>query len=447
METGTRKKRRRMSYRDNENENEHAAVIDFKMVTFSLGGKDYGIDIMKVSEIAKYEKYTYVPNTLPFVTGVYNLRSDIISLIDLRKMFNLPIPEKSKDGAENGLILRLEDNMIGIIVDSIDKVVGISSESIQPPHPIFGDINIKYISGVVENDSRLYIILDVEKIFQKDESPPPHHEPMQEIAAVSSAETGDLESVEGTAAPNDLTFVKETLKTFSSFYTTPINEQWVEARFSEWSEKRQEQKASVQLESKEDGEAFLAPFYSPYSGTFWNEEYIDKFLSLETATSGSNGPVFIWNPGCGQGYEAYSVTAGFLKRNPEAKLKVWASDNDLLAISNAPNLVISGAGVPDYLSPFVTENKNGFTLNEELKDRVLFEYHDILHANTVPEVDIILCRDLLSFLTPDDQVKILEEFVEKLKPGGLLCIGNNEQAPIDGIERVNNTAFSAYRKL
>ncbi|MFP4442533.1 MAG: CheR family methyltransferase [Spirochaetia bacterium] len=446
METGTRKKRRRMSYRDNENENEHAAIIDFKMVTFSLGGKDYGIDIMKVSEIAKFEKYTYVPNTLPFVTGVYNLRSDIISLIDLRKMFNLPIPEKNSDGAENGLILRLDNNMIGIIVDSIDKVVGISSESIQPPHPIFGDINIKYISGVVENDSRLYIILDVEKIFQKDEAPPAHHEPVKGISDSSPVELGELEPYDSTA-PSDLTFVKETLKTFSSFYTTPINEQWVEARFSEWSEKRQEQKRSVQLKSKEDGEAFLAPFYSPFSGTFWNDEYIDKFFSLETSGSASNGPVFIWNPGCGQGYEAYSVTAGFLKRNPEAKLKVWASDNDLLAISNAPNLVISGEGMPDYLSPFVAENKNGFTLGEELKDRILFEYHDVLHANTVPEVDIILCRDLLSFLKPEDQMKIIEEFAEKLKSGGILCIGNNEQAPLEGMERVNNSSFSAYRKL
>ncbi len=42
---------------------------DFKMVTFSLGGKDYGIDIMKVKEIAKFSQFTYVPNTPPFVRG------------------------------------------------------------------------------------------------------------------------------------------------------------------------------------------------------------------------------------------------------------------------------------------------------------------------------------------------------------------------------------------
>ncbi|MFP4212068.1 MAG: chemotaxis protein CheW, partial [Alkalispirochaeta sp.] len=143
--------------------------IDFKMVTFSLGGKDYGIDIMRVKEIAKFTQFTYVPNTAHFVRGVYNLRGDIISIIDLRLFFNLPAEQKADDSPESGLILRLENNLIGVIVDSIDKVVGISSRQVQPPHPIFGDINVKYISGVAEYDERLYIILDVDRIFRKDD--------------------------------------------------------------------------------------------------------------------------------------------------------------------------------------------------------------------------------------------------------------------------------------
>ena len=152
---------------DTNNEfKESAEVIDYKMVTFSLGGKDYGIDIMKVKEISKASKFTYVPNSIPFVKGVYNLRGDIISVIDLRLMFNLPVPEKTSE-LENMIILRLEENTLGVVVDTIDKVVGISSERIQPPHPLFGDINIKFIKGIVENDSKLYIILDVESIFDQ----------------------------------------------------------------------------------------------------------------------------------------------------------------------------------------------------------------------------------------------------------------------------------------
>ena len=152
-----------------QTEQEAVETIDFKMVTFSLAGKDYSIDIMKVKEISHANTFTFVPNALPFVKGVYNLRGDIISIIDLRIMFNLPAPESTDTRQENLIILRLDDYQLGVVVDSIDKVIGINSEDIQPPHPIFGDINIKFIQGVVENEGRLYLILDVEKIFGQDE--------------------------------------------------------------------------------------------------------------------------------------------------------------------------------------------------------------------------------------------------------------------------------------
>ena len=70
-------------------EKEKLAVIDFKMITFSLAGKDYAIDIMKVKEIAKAGRFTYVPNVMPFVIGVYNL--SLISLLVAMCWRNAPI--------------------------------------------------------------------------------------------------------------------------------------------------------------------------------------------------------------------------------------------------------------------------------------------------------------------------------------------------------------------
>ena len=75
------------------------AVADYSMVAFSLAGKDYAIDIMKVKERAKAGNFTYVPNSLPFVLGVYNLRGDIIPVIDLRLFFNIDIPPR-EDGPD-----------------------------------------------------------------------------------------------------------------------------------------------------------------------------------------------------------------------------------------------------------------------------------------------------------------------------------------------------------
>ena len=150
---------------DSMDDKDNVSVVDYKMVTFSLAGKDYAIDIMQVKEIAKTGRFTYVPNTLPFVLGVYNLRGEIIPIIDLRLFFNIDIPTRDDNSVENMLIVSVGDQLFGVVVDAIDKVVGIQKSKIQPPHPLFGDINIKYIYGVVECQDHLYILLDIERIF------------------------------------------------------------------------------------------------------------------------------------------------------------------------------------------------------------------------------------------------------------------------------------------
>ncbi len=190
-----------------------AEKVDFKMITFALAGKEYGVDIMNVKEIAKASRFTYVPNASPFVRGVYNLRGEIISVIDLRIFFHLPAERKEEEALENLIILRVEDHVFGVIVDAIDKVVGISSASIQPPHPIFGDITVKYIKGIVENSGKLYIILDVDKIFapaKSEESSKPVPE------AVRPAPEPEMEGPTPVLGDVSATFIKETLVAFHS---------------------------------------------------------------------------------------------------------------------------------------------------------------------------------------------------------------------------------------
>ena len=138
----------RQNEQQSQIQKENTSLIDFKMVTFSLSGKDYSIDIMHIKEIAKAGRFTYVPNTLPFVLGVYNLRGEIIPILDLRLFFNIEVPEREDNKMENLLILNIDDQKFGVVVDKIDKVIGVQKSSIQPPHPLFGDINIKYISGL-----------------------------------------------------------------------------------------------------------------------------------------------------------------------------------------------------------------------------------------------------------------------------------------------------------
>ncbi|HOV62276.1 MAG TPA: chemotaxis protein CheW [Spirochaetia bacterium] len=415
--------------------------VDFKMVTFSLAGKDYGIDIMKVKEISKANKFTYVPNSSPFVRGVFNLRGDIISIIDLRIMFHLPAEKKNEDALEDMIILRLEDYLIGVIVDSIDKVVGISSADIQPPHPIFGDINIKFIKGVVENEGRLYIILDVERILggseeiQKKETSiiPQLFEKKPEVA-YDSKDEGEL----------SFNFIKETLATFKSFFVSDVNIAWVKSRFDEWKGIRAAKGSDLQLKDPEEAEEYLETFYSPESGVFWSDKMREAVSAVLPDLSG--GSISLWNPGCGRGFETYSFTCILRNRYPKARIKVWANDNDLLAISMAPNLLFQRHDIPDFYSPYTVEGKNGLQFSQEIKDSILFEYHDVLNPNPFPEVDLILARDILSFLPVINQQLLLKEFWEKLRPEGVLILGAHEEAPAGEWDVITTSEMKAFKK-
>jgi purine-binding chemotaxis protein CheW len=431
---------------------ERIDIIDIKMVTFSLGGKDYGIDIMKIKEIAKFSNFTYVPNSYPYVRGVYNLRGDIISIIDLRILFHLPIPrnEAAALNTENGLILRLDENILGVIVDSIDKVIGISSKDIQPPHPIFGDINIKYIHGVVENDGRLYIILNADSICAKDEVAKkgdislPAGDAGYVAPEPAAAPGGGYSPVSAGGEEPEKDFIRDTLKTFRNFHVTPLNAEWFAMRFTEWKEMRQRKGADTQLRSVEDAEDYLSNFYSADTGRFWSENTASQYARAMGEAGGKI--VNTWNVGCGKGYETYSLAAVLSKKYPGRMIKLWANDNDLIAISTAANLLFNEADVPDYLKTYVVAGKNGTGFQTDFKNKIFFEYHDALHSNTLPDLDLVVARDVLSFISPENQTKLLNSFYEKLKPTGVLVLGDNER-PLNSSqwEAIQNSR-SSYKK-
>jgi purine-binding chemotaxis protein CheW len=412
---------------DLQEQKERIDNVDFKMVTFSLAGKEYGVDIMNVKEIAKADKFTYVPNAASFVRGVYNLRGDIIPIIDLRVFFHLPVDRKAKDIPENMLILRVKDNVYGTIVDKIDKVVGINSEQIQPPHPIFGDINIKYISGVVEKQGNLYIILDVIRIFtQSDEEKQKPRGAIADSSPFYASQAGEVVSpgpVDKVAfIDSALGFIKESLPTLRQFYPSELNDEWVRRRFADWSGTRTGD--GLQLKNTAEAEEYLSDFFSPDTGRFWSETYAALVKDILPNLSSNN--IQAWNIGCGKGYETFSFACILKSRYPGGQIKIWANDNDIMAISQAPNMVFDLEEIPEYCRPFMVKGRNGYGFNQEIKDSIVFEYHDILHDNPLPDLNIILVRDTLSFLRVQDQGRLVASFLEKLKSKGVVILGRNE---------------------
>lgn len=472
-------------------------TVDFKMVTFSISGKDYAIDIMYVKEIAKAGQFTYVPNTLPFVVGVYNLRGEIIPILDLRIFFNISDKKDEDSKLQNLLILNVNEQTFGVIVDNIDKVVGIQKSSIQPSHPLFADINIKYIAGVIENNKHLYILLDVERIFSKSkdgegdskyekrrneipseeavslqaapdaegvekaevhsvkkeeplnsekpearpenlENPESSEKICAEKKSVQSgglsAEKSDFPSAENPARAeesgrkNDLPdenykFVAEGLRQFGNFFVSPLNESWVKSRYEKWVQEKSG--SSVQIQNAADAAEFLKPFWSSCTDSWWTDEYAKNLFNLLPENTAKQ--IVVWNPGCGRGIETYCLACVLAKKYPESKIRLYAQDVDLLSVSNAPMLTVPEDSKPEWLSPFLVKTASGAnSFNQQIKDSIMFEYHDCRNTNALPMVDLVFARDLVSFLDEDSQKLVLNDFSEKIKGNGSVVLGENE---------------------
>ena len=423
-------------------EKEKLAVIDFKMITFSLAGKDYAIDIMKVKEIAKAGRFTYVPNVMPFVIGVYNLRGDIIPIIDFRLFFNIPVAERNNNDLENLLIITVGEQTFGAVVDEIHSVVGIQKDSIQPPHPLFGDISIRYIYGVVESGKQLYILLDIDRIFTgklnldskntlKANSVVRQVSLAQNVSTVANvAPAAPVKQVAKASAENkadnlekDYNFLVHDLQEFCQFYVGKVNEGWAKRRFDEWV--KSQDGGSTQLQNKEKADEFLSSFWSRCSGAWWNRNLADNIYKLLPDNAAKQ--IVVWNIGCGKGQETYSLCCLLRKRYPDAKIRIYAHDKDLLNISNAPLLSIESSFANDWYAPYVTHKVNGeYTFTQEIKDSIMFEYHDCTNTNALPMCDIIFARDVVSLLPESAQTALVEEIQEKLKGNGIVILGENE---------------------
>ncbi|MBO4318900.1 MAG: chemotaxis protein CheW [Treponema sp.] len=147
----------------------------FQLVTFQLGDELYGVDIMDVKEIVKVQSVRPIPNAPYYVEGIINLRGEIIPIINLHKRFHLQklVVEDSDDIYEDDeggfIILDIEGNKIGIIIDRINRVVPVEKGDIKPPPQMLSGIGTEYIDGVIQQEVSYLIILNTRKMFSARE--------------------------------------------------------------------------------------------------------------------------------------------------------------------------------------------------------------------------------------------------------------------------------------
>lgn len=141
---------------------------EVQAVGFYLGDDEYAIYISTVREIVQMTEIRKIPKSPQFVEGVINIRGKIIPILDLRKRFDLS-PSETKQNAKI-LIVELERNQVGLIVDNVSEVMRFYADEIEKAPAMFAsNIDSQYIQGVAKINDKLVIILDIERLLSFEE--------------------------------------------------------------------------------------------------------------------------------------------------------------------------------------------------------------------------------------------------------------------------------------
>ena len=149
-----------------------------KYLTVVLDNEAYGLNVLKIREIIRMQKITPVPQMPAFVKGVINLRGRVIPIVDLRVKFGL-----KAEFAERTCIVVVQVKLatdqivqMGLIVDSVEEVVNLTAQEIEPV-PEFGTkIDTTYLLGMAKIKDQVKTLLDIDRVVAP--------ETMQSIATV-----------------------------------------------------------------------------------------------------------------------------------------------------------------------------------------------------------------------------------------------------------------------
>ena len=130
--------------------------------TFNLAGSYFGISVGTVQEILRMQQMTPVPLAPSVVSGLINLRGQIVTAVDLRR--RLGMVERDLGAAPVNVVIRSNGGIISLLVDEIGDVVEVSEDTFEPPPETLSSKAREMVRGVHKLNRRLMHVLDTDKV-------------------------------------------------------------------------------------------------------------------------------------------------------------------------------------------------------------------------------------------------------------------------------------------
>jgi len=131
--------------------------------TFYLDHQCYGLDVLRVQEIVRWQPLTYVPLAHPMVRGLMNLRGQIVTTIDLRVRLMLP-PLADPNSALN-VVLQTDEGSVSLLVDEIGDVLDVTEQDFERPPETLQGVAREFIIGTYKLADRLLLVLDPDRVI------------------------------------------------------------------------------------------------------------------------------------------------------------------------------------------------------------------------------------------------------------------------------------------
>ncbi|MGA7155366.1 MAG: chemotaxis protein CheW [Acidobacteriaceae bacterium] len=141
-------------------------------LTFKLGNEVFATDVAKVREVLDFTTITEIPRTPDFMSGVINLRGSVVPVVDLRLCFEMSKTQKTKNTCivVVEVLLDNESFVIGALADSVEEVIDLEPDQIQPPPKIGTQIKTDFIKGMGRRENAEFLmILDIDRVFSAEE--------------------------------------------------------------------------------------------------------------------------------------------------------------------------------------------------------------------------------------------------------------------------------------
>jgi purine-binding chemotaxis protein CheW len=142
-----------------------------QLLTFKLDDEVFALNISKVREVLDYTAVTKVPQTPDYMLGVINLRGSVAPVVDMRLKFGMTRTETTVNTCI--IIVEIdidsETTVLGVLADSVQEVIDLDHDQIEPPPRIGTRLKAKFIKGMGKRENQFIIILDIDKVFSADE--------------------------------------------------------------------------------------------------------------------------------------------------------------------------------------------------------------------------------------------------------------------------------------